>query len=79
MARFMWQRAHGPNVVAEIRADGRGLWKASAWLRSDPTVVVRSPKPLESRTSACAKADALARQTFDHNCDPDACGEWLPA
>jgi hypothetical protein len=76
--RFTWQRAHGPDIVCEIQADGRGQWSAAVWLRSNPTVAVRTPKVSESRDSACAKADALARKTFDHVCDANVCGNWLP-
>jgi hypothetical protein len=76
--KFVWQRSHGPDIVSEVQADGRGRWTASTWLRHNPTVVVRTPKASESRDSACAKADALARKTFDHTCDLKPCGAWLP-
>jgi hypothetical protein len=78
MASLVWQRAHGPDIVTEVAADHNGFWVARAFLRSDPTCVVRTPKPLNSIHSACAKADALARMTFIHVCDVPACGNWGP-
>jgi hypothetical protein len=78
MIRIAWQRHHGTDVVAEIRGDDRDRSRASTGLRRNPTVIVRVSKPVELRSSACAKADALARKTFDHVCGLDACAEWLP-
>jgi hypothetical protein len=78
LAKFTWERSHGGEIIAGAESDGRGNWSASAWLRSNTTVVVRSPKSYESRDSAFAKADALARKTFKHVCDLNVCGEWGP-
>jgi hypothetical protein len=47
-------------------------------LLDNPTVSVRLPRFFEQLMSAQAKADDLARKTFDHTCQPTACGEWLP-
>jgi len=76
MARFVWRREHRDGVVAEVKADGRGEWSASAHLRRNPTVVVRSPKILISLSAAWQRADLLTQRTFDHVCSPDGCGEW---
>jgi hypothetical protein len=48
------------------------------WLPENPTVVVRLPRFVEQLMSAQAKADDLARKTFDHTCQLTTCGEWLP-
>jgi hypothetical protein len=78
LAKFTWERSHGADIVAEAAGNGRGKWGARAWLRSNATVVVRSQKFFESRDSAFAKADALARKSFDHVCDVNICGDWGP-
>ena len=78
MAKFAWRRHHGADIVAEVRADGRGAWSAAVWLQRNPTVAVRTLKQPESRAAACAKADALARKTFDHACETATCGDWIP-
>jgi hypothetical protein len=64
MAQPIWQREHGPDIVSEATTDANGFWIARAFSCSNPTAVVRTPKPLDSRHSACAKADALARRMF---------------
>jgi hypothetical protein len=78
MVKFGWRRHHGNAIIAEVRADGRGAWSAAVWLRINPTVAICTPKQLESRESACAKADALTRRTFDHTCETATCGNWFP-
>jgi hypothetical protein len=75
MLKFLWRRHHGTDIIAEVRADGRGAWSATVWRQSNPTVAVRTPRQLESRKAACAKADALSRKTFDHVCDT-TCDDW---
>lgn len=75
MSAHAWRRHHGPGVLAEIFADGRGAWGARAWLTSNPTVRVSSPRDLDTVASAQDKADLLARKTFDHRCS-GVCGYW---
>jgi hypothetical protein len=76
MAQPIWQREHGPDIVSEATTDANGFWIARAFSRSNPTAVVRTPKPLDSRHSACAKADALARRMFLHVCEVPGCRNW---
>jgi hypothetical protein len=79
MPLHAWRRRHGPHIVSQVEPiEGLGIWSASAWLTSNPTVIVRTQRPLHLLTAAHAKADALARITFDHCCDIDTCSEWLP-
>ena len=78
MLRVTWRRAHGADIVAEVRADHRGIWTASAWLQSNPTVFATARKKFDSAESAREIADDLARQTFDHVCHFPACADWLP-
>jgi hypothetical protein len=78
MAEFPWRRHHDPHIVAEVIPAADGVWSAVAWLQGNPTMVVRSPRRMDSRESACAKADTLARLTFEHRCQTGTCGEWLP-
>ena len=78
MTKFTWRRSHGVDIVAEVQVDGRGLWQASAWLRSNQAASVRAKTARVSRQAACAKADELARDAFDHVCQMTTCGEWLP-
>jgi hypothetical protein len=78
MIMVTWRRAHGADIVAEVRADRRGIWTASAWLQSNPTVFATAPKRFDSPESARDKADDLARRTFDHVCLCPDCGDWLP-
>ena len=75
MASHTWRRAHGPDILAEVSADGRGAWQARVWLTSNPSVIVRTPRNADTLSSAQEKADMLARKTFDHLCDT-MCGEW---
>jgi len=75
---FAWRRHHGPDIIAEVIVNARGCWLATAWYRTAPTVIRRAGRPRASRNSACAKADALARQTFAHSCEPGLCGVWFP-
>jgi hypothetical protein len=70
-----WRRSHGPAIVAQVIADGRGGWGARVWLTSNPTVMVTTPRDVENLATAQGKADTLARKTFDHRCD-ERCGEW---
>lgn len=78
MTELTWRRSHGPDIVTEVATDGRGYWLASTWLIANPTVRITVRQATVARTSACAKADALARKTFDHVCDLSRCGDWLP-
>jgi hypothetical protein len=55
-----------------------GTWRPSTWLVTDPTIVVGGPAGFVLLQSAQAKADALARKTFNHKCDIDTCGVWHP-
>ena len=75
MAALAWRRHHGHDIVAEVAIDGRGLWSVTTSRQSNPTVKFRTGK-LHSWDSACAKADALARQAFAHSCQA-TCGEWV--
>ena len=75
MSAHAWRRHHGPGVLAEIFADGRGAWGARAWLTGNPTIRVSSPRDLDTIASAQDKADLLARTTFDHRCS-GVCGYW---
>jgi hypothetical protein len=75
MSPSAWRRAHGPDIVAEAIADGRGGWRSRVWLISNPTVMVTTPRNVESASAAQDKADRLARKTFDHRCD-GGCGPW---
>ena len=70
-----WRRSHGPGIVAQVSADGRGAWSAKVWLAGNPTVMVTTPRAVEHLSIAQGKADSLARKTFDHRCD-ERCGQW---
>ena len=70
-----WRRSHGPDIVAQVVADGRGAWGAKVWLAGNPTVMVTIPRAVEHLALAQSKADTLARKTFDHQCD-ERCGQW---
>ena len=76
MSILIWQRSHGADMVAEARTDQRGIWWPTAWRRSQPDVVIRNKTGRPSRQAACARADALVRQTFNHRCQVTTCGEW---
>ena len=76
MSILTWQRSHGADLVAEARTDQRGIWWPTAWRRSQPDVVIRTKTGRPSRQAACARADALARETFNHLCQVTTCGEW---
>ena len=76
MARFVWQREHQGAIVTQVTADGQGAWCASAYLRQNPTRVVRTPKIFVSLSDALRQADVLVEQTFDHVCSSECCGEW---
>ena len=77
MPLHTWRRQHGPDLIAEVTPlEGLGTWDASAWLATNPTVVARSPRKIVDLISAQATADQLARQTFDHTCNPHTCGDW---
>jgi hypothetical protein len=76
MVAVAWRRHHGQDIVADVTMDGGGLWSAATSRQSNPTVIVRTAKQLHSWDSACAKADALARQALAHACLA-TCGEWL--
>jgi hypothetical protein len=76
MVAIAWRRQHGQDIVADVTMDGSGLWSAATSRQSNPTVIVRTAKQLHSWDSACAKADALARQAFAHACLA-TCGDWL--
>jgi hypothetical protein len=72
-----WRRHHGQAIVAQIEPlEGIGTWQACAWLTSDPTVVVRSPRQAMGFITAQAAADHLARSTFDHTCAIHTCDDW---
>lgn len=75
MPSHAWRRHHGPDILAEVAANGQGAWHAKVCLISNPTVSVTTPRHLDNLVSAQAKADSLARKTFDHRCD-EACGAW---
>ena len=75
MSAFPWRRHHGHDIVAEVTIAGRGLWSVAALRQSNPSVKLRTAK-LHSWDSACAKADALARQAFAHTC-LGTCGDWF--
>jgi hypothetical protein len=78
MPLHTWRRHHGPDVVAQVAPEeGLGLWAISTWLASNPSVVVNSPRKIASLTSAQGLADHLARETFDHVCDLERCGDWM--
>ena len=70
-----WRRRHGPDVIAEVVANGQGAWRAKVCLSTNPTVSVSGVRGVDSLSTAQAKADAFARKTFDHRCDA-RCGEW---
>jgi len=72
---FKWRRHHGRDIMAEVTIDRRGLWSVAALRQSNPTVKLRTAKR-HTWDSACAKADALARQAFAHTCLA-SCGEWF--
>jgi hypothetical protein len=76
MSILTWQRSHGADIVAETRTDERGTWWPTAWRRSDPDVVLRTKAGRPSRQAACARADALVRETFNHVCQVTTCGDW---
>jgi hypothetical protein len=76
MSILTWQRSHGADVVAQARTDQRGFWWPTAWRRSRPDVVIRTKTGRPSRQAACARADALVRETFNHLCQVTTCGEW---
>jgi len=56
------------------RLIGRYMTK---YLPGNPTVIVRTAKPLHSWDAACAKADALTRRAFAHTCQATCGGDWL--
>jgi hypothetical protein len=76
MTTLTWQRSHGADIVAEVRTDERGLWWPTAWRRKYPDVVIRNNTGRPRRQAACARADALVRETFDHVCQVTTCGDW---
>jgi hypothetical protein len=76
MSSHAWRRQHGAAITAEVMADGRGAWRATVSLSSNPTVSVTTPREIDDLSSAQKKADVLARKTFDHQCD-QACGPWV--
>jgi hypothetical protein len=78
MPLHTWRRQHGPDILAQVvPTEGLDVWEASASLVSNPSVFVRSPRKIETLTSAQAVADHLARKTFDHTCYHHVCGDWL--
>ncbi len=73
----MWQRHHGSDIVASVAIlEGAPGVTAAVWSRSNPTVVVRHPRPSGNVESAKIKADHLARETFHHVCTIETCGDW---
>ena len=74
-----WRRTHGTDIVSTVHSvDGFGSWRVSVSLDVNPSVAVILPTTVALLHSAQAKADALARRTFDHTCGSGTCGEWLP-
>jgi hypothetical protein len=72
-----WRRLHGLDVLAQVEpVTGFGTWTASAWRISDPRQPARDNHAFELLSDAQRAADALARQVFEHTCNPN-CGHWL--
>jgi hypothetical protein len=78
MALHTWRRQHGPQIVAQVEPDEKGLdtWRASAWSTTDPRRIARSERYFNALVSARAMADHLARTAFHHTCDVETCGVW---
>jgi hypothetical protein len=73
-----WRRQHGSDLVAQVAAvEGFDRWAPSAWLTSNPSLVVITQRTIETLPLAQAAADHIARKNFDHTCDSDTCGEWM--
>jgi len=73
-----WRRHHGPEIVCEVEpVEALGTWRVSTWLNSDPSGAVSPPTRVYLLQSAQAKADALARRTFNHKCRLETCGDWF--
>jgi hypothetical protein len=78
MPLHTWQRQHGPDILSQVESvEQMGTWRPSVWLVKDPAVVVSAPAGLTQLQAAQARADALARKTFNHRCNMDTCGVWL--
>jgi hypothetical protein len=77
MALRAWRRFHAGGIVAAVDPVV-DLWQPSVWLASDPRPSVRESHRLPFLQSAQAAADDLARSAFDHQCEPQMCGEWTP-
>jgi len=71
VAELAWRRTHEADIVAEVIPAADAVWSAAAWLQSNPIVIVRTERRMESRESACAKADALARLMTCFECRVD--------
>ncbi len=71
----VWQRRHGPVIVAEVRpVAGMGTWDVCVWRELDGAERCEGGRH-GMLTEAHRAADALAVTTFAHQCDA-ACGEW---
>jgi hypothetical protein len=72
-----WRRLHGLDVIAQVEpVGGFGTWTASAWRINNPRQPVRDDRAFELLADAQNAADLLARQLFEHTCNPN-CGRWL--
>ena len=77
--RQTWQHRHGLDIVAQAApARARAKWEASTFRVSTGETVMHLGT-FDSLQSAQARADSIARRTFNHACGTYSCGEWLPS
>jgi hypothetical protein len=80
MPLHVWQRRHGPDIIAQAAPiAGFATWQVSTFRLTAPTQMTRIPRAVDLLQTALARADDLARRTFHHTCAADTCGEWLPS
>ena len=71
----MWQRRHGPDLVAEVTpVPGMGNWDVCMW-REPNRQDVRQGASFGFLTDAMQAADALVAVSTGHSCD-ESCGNW---
>jgi len=76
----VWRRQHGPEFTSQVEPlEGADTWRISVCLTADPDqTIITAATSIRVLHSAQAKADALARKTFDHTCAAETCGVWHP-
>lgn len=76
MGMVTWRRHHGRDLVATVVVRRPRAHTIAVW--NEATGVVREPRTVFQRLeSAKAAADAQVRNSFDHVCSLESCGEWM--